>query len=137
MNPENETAFDIFLISVKTILFLGIINWNNIRKNREITIEYIIVANKSLKLFMFIEKVLKNSTGKKPMNNPNKRVISPQNKPWPLQVIIFISTSERDSKNKYIEYPKTPVARVNKYRLSIGLKFSLDIFKLLVFILLF
>ena len=86
---------------------------------------------------MLIEKALKNSIGKKPMNNPNKRVISPQNKPCPLHVIIFISTSERDSKNKYIENPKTPVERVNKYKLKIGLKFSFDNLKLLVFIVLF
>ena len=100
MNPENETAFAIFLIPVKTELLFGIVNWNKRRKNREITIEYTIVANKSLKLFMLKVKDLKNSIGKNPINNPSKRVKRPQNKPCPLQLIILISTRERDSKNK-------------------------------------
>jgi len=100
MNPENETAFAIFLIPVKTELLFGIVNWNKRRKNREITIEYTIVANKSLKLFMLKVNDLKNSIGKKPINNPNKKVKRPQSKPCPLQLIIFISTKERDSKNK-------------------------------------
>lgn len=97
INPEKDIAFPISTTSFVTELIGLRKNWKTIRNKSDIDIAIIIFIIKSLNDKLYNLNIFKNSIGMNNIKIEALKSIKNQNKPWALQVIIFLSIRPTDS----------------------------------------